>query len=31
MGLQGILFLQETHSSVDTEKKWIDNFKDKIY
>ena len=31
MGLKGILFLQETHSSVETEKKWIDDFKDKIY
>ena len=29
--LRGILFLQETHSSVETEKKWIDDFKDKIY
>ena len=24
-------FLQETHSSVETEKKWTDDFKDKIY
>ena len=31
MGPKGILFLQETHSSVETEKKWTDNFKDKIY
>ena len=31
MGPKGILFLQETHSSVETEKKWIDDFKDKIY
>ena len=30
MGPKGILFLQ-THSSVETENKWIDNFKDKIY
>ena len=28
---QGIFFLQETHSSVETGKKWIDDFKDKIY
>ena len=28
---KSILFLQETHSSVETEKKWIDDFKDKIY
>ena len=28
---KGILFLQETYSSVETEKKWIDDFKDKIY
>ena len=27
---KGILFLQETHSSLETEKKWIDDFKDKI-
>ena len=25
-----VLFLQETHSSVEIEKKWIDDFKDKI-
>ena len=31
MGPKGILLLQEIHSSVETEKKWIDNFKDKIY
>ena len=31
IGPQGILFLQETRSSVETEKKWIDDFKDKIY
>ena len=31
IGPKGILFLQETHSSVETEKKWIDDFKDKIY
>ena len=31
MGPKGILFLQETHSSLETEKKWIDDFKDKIY
>ena len=30
MGPNGILFLQETHSSVETEKKWIDNFKHKF-
>ena len=30
IGPKGILFLQETHSSVGTEK-WIDDFKDKIY
>ena len=27
---RGILFLQETHSPVETEKKWIDDFNDKI-
>ena len=27
----GIHFSQETHSSVETQKKWIDDFKDKIY
>ena len=31
MGPKGILFLQETHSSVETEKKQIDDFKDKVY
>ena len=31
IGPKGILFLQDAHSSVETEKKWIDNFKDKIY
>ena len=31
IGLKGILFLQETHSSVETKKKWIDGFNDKIY
>ena len=31
IGPKGILFLQETHSSVEKEKKWIDDFKDKIY
>ena len=31
IGPKGILFLQGTHSSVETEKKWIDDFKDKIY
>ena len=31
IGPKGILLLQETHSSVETEKKWIDHFKDKIY
>ena len=31
MDPNGILFLQETHSSVETENKWIDNFNDKIY
>ena len=31
MGPKGILFLQETHSSLETEKKWIDDFEDKIY
>ena len=30
IGPKGILFLQETHSSVEIEKKWIDDFKDKI-
>ena len=28
---KGILFIHETHSFSETEKKWIDNFKDKIY
>ena len=28
---KAILFLQKTNSSVETEKKWIDDFKDKIY
>ena len=28
---EGILFLQESHSSVETEKKWIDDFNGKIY
>ena len=27
----GILFLQETHSSIDTEKQWNDEFKGQIY
>ena len=31
MGPKGILFLQEADSSLETEKKWIDDFKDKIY
>ena len=31
MNPKGIPFLQETHSSLETEKKWIDDFKDKIY
>ena len=31
IGPKGILFLQETRSSVETEKKWIDDSKDKIY
>ena len=31
MNPRGILLLQETHTSVETEKKWIDDFKDKIY
>ena len=26
-----ILFLQETHSSIEIEKKWIDDFKDKVH
>ena len=31
IGPKGILFLHEAHSSVETEKKWIDDFKDKTY
>ena len=31
IGPKGILFLQETHSFVERENKWIDDFKDKIY
>ena len=31
IGPKGILFLQETHFFVETEKKWTDDFKDKIY
>ena len=31
IGPKSIIFLQETHSSVEIEKKWIDDFKDKIY
>ena len=31
IGPKVILFLQEPHSSVGTEKKWIDDFKEKIY
>ena len=31
IGSKGIPFLQETHSSVEIEKKWIDDFKEKIY
>ena len=31
IGPKGILFLQEIHSSVETEKKWVDDFKDKTY
>ena len=31
MDPKGILFLQETHSSLEAERKWIGNFKDKIY
>ena len=27
----GILFLQETHSSIDNEKQWNDEFKGQIY
>ena len=30
IGPKGILLLQGTHSSVETEKKWTDDFKDKI-
>ena len=30
MGPKGILFLQETHSSLETEKKWIDDFETKF-
>ena len=28
---KGILLLQETHSSVETEKQWNDEFKDQLY
>ena len=28
IGHRGILFLQETHFSIDTEKQWNDDFKD---
>ena len=31
IGPTGILFLHETYSSVETEKKWNDDFKDKFY
>ena len=31
IGSKGIPFLQETHSSVEIEKKWIHGFKEKIY
>ena len=31
MNPKGILLLQETHTSVETRKKWIDDFKEKIY
>ena len=30
IGPKRILFLKETHSSLETEKKWNDDFKDKI-
>lgn len=29
VGPKGIFFLQETHSSVEIEKKWIDDFNEK--
>ena len=28
---KGILFLQETHSSVETEKQWTDEFKGQLH
>ena len=31
IGPTGILFLHETYSSVETERKWNDDFKDKFY
>ena len=31
IGHRGILFLQETHFSIDTEKQWDDEFKDQLY
>ena len=30
IGLRGILFLQETHYSIDTEKQWNDEFKGQL-
>ena len=31
IGHRGILFLQETHSSIDTEKQWNDEFEGQLY
>ena len=31
IGYIGILYLQETHSSIDTEKQWNDEFKGQLY
>ena len=31
IGSKGIPFLQQTYSSVEIEKKWVDDFKEKIY
>ena len=31
IGHRGILFSQETHSSIDTEKQWNDEFKGQLY